>query len=93
MVLKRISRPKSDEVRGEWRKLHSEELHNLYSSRDIIKQIKSRRMRWESQKERDHSEDKGIGGRMGSEWILGKLACGVWIGFGWLRIWTGGGLL
>jgi hypothetical protein len=31
---------------GEWRKLHSEELHNLYSSPDIIRQVKSRRMRW-----------------------------------------------
>jgi hypothetical protein len=35
-----------DEVTGEWRKLHSEELHNLYSSPNIIKQIKSRQMRW-----------------------------------------------
>jgi hypothetical protein len=33
-------------VTGEWRKLHSEELHNLYSSPDIIRQVKSRRMRW-----------------------------------------------
>jgi hypothetical protein len=33
-------------VAGEWRKLHSEELHNLYSSPDIIRQVKSRRMRW-----------------------------------------------
>jgi hypothetical protein len=31
---------------GEWRKLHSEELHNLFSSPDIIRQVKSRRMRW-----------------------------------------------
>jgi hypothetical protein len=35
-----------DEVTGEWRKLHNGELHNLYSSPDIIRQIKSRRMRW-----------------------------------------------
>jgi hypothetical protein len=34
------------EVTGEWRKLHNEELHNLYSSPDIIRQVKSRRMRW-----------------------------------------------
>jgi hypothetical protein len=33
-------------VTGEWRKLHNEELHNLYSSADIIRQVKSRRMRW-----------------------------------------------
>jgi hypothetical protein len=45
-VLKRIFGPKRDEVTGEWRKLHSGELHNLYSSLDIIRQIKSRRMRW-----------------------------------------------
>jgi hypothetical protein len=36
----------NDEVTGEWRKLHSVELLNLYSSPDIIRQIKSRRMRW-----------------------------------------------
>jgi hypothetical protein len=35
-----------DEVTGEWRMLHNGELHNLYSSPDIIRQIKSRRMRW-----------------------------------------------
>jgi hypothetical protein len=45
-VLRRIFGPKGDEVTGEWRKLHNGELHNLYSSPDIIKQIKSRRMRW-----------------------------------------------
>jgi hypothetical protein len=37
---------KRDEVTGEWRKLHNEELHNLYSSPDIIRQVKSRRMWW-----------------------------------------------
>jgi hypothetical protein len=41
-VLRRIFVPKRDEVKGEWRKLHNEELHNLYSSPDIIRQIKSR---------------------------------------------------
>jgi hypothetical protein len=45
-VLRRIFGPKGDEVTGEWRKLHSGELHNLNSSPDIIRQIKSRRMRW-----------------------------------------------
>jgi hypothetical protein len=44
--LRRISGPKRAEVMGEWRKLHSGELHNLYSSPYIIRQIKSRRMRW-----------------------------------------------
>jgi hypothetical protein len=45
-VLRRIFGPKRDEVTGEWRKLHNEELHILYSSPNIIRQIKSRRMRW-----------------------------------------------
>jgi hypothetical protein len=45
-VLRGIFGPKRDEVTGEWRKLHSGEFHNLYSSPDIIRQIKSRRMRW-----------------------------------------------
>jgi hypothetical protein len=41
-VLRRIFGPKRDEVTGEWRKLHNEELHKLYSSPDIIRQVKSR---------------------------------------------------
>jgi hypothetical protein len=45
-VLRRIFGPKRDEVTGDWRKLHNEELHNLYSSPDIIRQVKSRRLRW-----------------------------------------------
>jgi hypothetical protein len=45
-VLRRIFGRKRDEVTGEWRKLHNEELHNLYSSPGTIRQVKSRRMRW-----------------------------------------------
>jgi hypothetical protein len=45
-VLRRIFAPKRDGVTGWWRKLHNEELHNVYSSPSIIRIIKSRRMRW-----------------------------------------------
>jgi hypothetical protein len=45
-VLKRIFGPKRDEVTGEWRKLHTEELNDLYSSTNLLRVIKSRRMRW-----------------------------------------------
>jgi hypothetical protein len=46
-VLRRIFGPKRDEATGEWRRLHNEELNELYSSLYIIGVIKSRRMRWE----------------------------------------------
>jgi hypothetical protein len=45
-VLRSIFEPKRDGVTGGWRKLHKEERHNLYSSPNIIRIIKSRRMRW-----------------------------------------------
>ena len=45
-VFRRIFGPKRDEVTGEWRKLHNEELNDLYSSPNIVLVIKSRRMRW-----------------------------------------------
>jgi hypothetical protein len=45
-VLRRIFGPKRDEVMGEWRKLHNEELCDLYPSPSIIRIIKSRRIRW-----------------------------------------------
>jgi len=45
-VLRRILGPKRDEVPGEWRKLHNEELNDLYCSPNIVRVIKSRRMKW-----------------------------------------------
>jgi hypothetical protein len=85
---------KRDEVTGEWRKLHSKELHNLYLSPDIIRQVKTRRMTWAGHVARmgekrklymvlvgkpegkNHLEDQGVGGKLGSELIFGKLAWG-----------------
>jgi hypothetical protein len=49
-------------VTGEWRKLHNEELHNLYSSPDIIRQVKSRRMRWAGHVVRMGEERKSVQG-------------------------------
>jgi hypothetical protein len=46
-VLRRIFGPKRDEATGEWRRLHNEELNDVYSSSNIIRVIKSRRLRWE----------------------------------------------
>jgi hypothetical protein len=45
-VLRRVFGPKRDEVTGEWRKLHNEELNDLYSLSNIVRVVKSRRMRW-----------------------------------------------
>jgi hypothetical protein len=46
-ALRRIFGPKRDEMTTGWRKLHNEELHNLYSPPSIIRMIKSKRMRWQ----------------------------------------------
>jgi hypothetical protein len=57
-----------------------------------VRRERCTRFWWESPKERDHLEEKGIDRKMGSEWILGSLAGGVgW--FDWLRILTSGKLL
>ena len=46
MVLRRIFGPRRDEVMGEWRRLHNQELNDLYTSSNIVRVIKSKRMRW-----------------------------------------------
>jgi hypothetical protein len=64
-VLRKIFGPKRDEVTGELRKLHNNDLHDLYSSPSIIRIIKSRRMRW-----------AGHGARMGKNWNAYRLLVG-----------------
>jgi hypothetical protein len=66
-VLGRIFGPKRDEVIGSWRKLHNEELHNLYCSPSIIRIIKPRKMRWAG-----HVARMG-GKRNASRILVGKL--------------------
>jgi len=67
MVLRRIFRPWSDEVTGEWRRLHNEELNDLYSSPNIVRVIKLRRMRWVGYVAR-MGEERGC---IGSWWETG----------------------
>jgi hypothetical protein len=100
-VLRRIFGPKRDEVTEEWRKLHNEELHNLYSSPDIIMQVKSRRMRWAARVARRGKERKVykilVGkpeerrplGRPRRRWEDGIIMCLREIGLGgvdWIRL-------
>ena len=59
MVLRRIFGPRRDDVTGEWRRLHNEELNDLYSSPNIVRVIKSIRMRWVGHVARMH-EDRGV---------------------------------
>jgi len=108
-LLKRIFAPKRVEVTGEWRKLHNEELNDLYSSPTIVRVIKSRRIRWSGHvvrrgevytgfwwrklRERDHMGDSGVDGRIIFRWVLRKWNVGVWTGSMCLRIGRGAGHL
>jgi hypothetical protein len=64
-ILRRMFERKRDEVTGEWRKLHNEELRHLYSSPDITRQVKSRRMRWAGHVARMGEERKVYDGSVG----------------------------
>ena len=93
-----------DEGNGEWRRLHNEELNDLYSSPNIVRVIKSRRMRWAGHvarmgeergnwKEGDHRVDLGIDGWTILGWISRRWDVGIWTGLGWPRIEKRGGRL
>jgi hypothetical protein len=58
-VLRKVFGPKRDEVTGEWRKLHNEELNDLYSLLNIVRVVKPRRMRWAGHVAR-MGEDRGV---------------------------------
>ena len=98
MVLRRISGPRRDEVTGEWRGLHNEELNDLYSSASIVRVIKSRRMRWAGHVARV-GEERGVYrvllGQSEGKNHWGDLDVDGWIILGWIStrwdmgIWTG----
>ena len=107
-VLKRIFGSKRDEVPGEYRKLHKQELNDLYYSPNIIRVItqrwwaghvarmggderRTRGSLWGNLRERDHSEDPSVDGRIMFRWS--EVGWGAWTGLIWLRVRTGGGHL
>jgi hypothetical protein len=82
-VLRRIFGPKRDDVTGGWRKMHNEELHDLYPWPSIIRIIKLRRMRWAGHVARMWRR----GTRIGCWWERGHWeaqAVGGWILLGWI---------
>jgi len=98
MVLRRIFGSRRDEVTGEWRRLHNEEINDLYSSPNIVRVIKSRRVRWAGHVAR-MGEERGVY-RVLVEKPEGKRPLGRprrrwWIILGWIfrrwdvGIWTG----
>ena len=94
MVLRRIFGPRRDEVTREWRRLHNEELNGLCSSPNIVRVIKSRRMRWAGHVARMREERGRIRSWCGNRrerdrW--GDLGVDGWIILGWIcRRWVVG---
>jgi hypothetical protein len=93
-VLRRIFGPKRDEVTGDWRKLHKGELRNLYSSPDIIRHIKSMRMRWAGYVARMAEERKVyrflVGKPEGKDHLKDQVVDGMRYQNGPWRHWLGG---
>ena len=97
-VLRKIFGPRKDEVTVEWRRLHNEELNDLYPSPNIVWVIKSRRMRWAANVAR-MGEERGCIGSWWGNWREGDhwedLGVDGWIILGWISrrwdvgIWTG----
>ena len=96
-MLRRIFGPRRDEVTGEWRRLHNEELNDLYTSPKIMRVIKSMRMRWAGHVARMGEKRRCIGfwwgnRREGDQW--GDVGIEGWIILGWISrrwgvgIWT-----
>jgi hypothetical protein len=107
-VLRRIFGPKRDEVTGEWRKLHHEELNDLYSSPNIVRVIKSRRMGWVGHVacmgegrgfyrvlvgKPEGKRPLGRPRRIILRWIFRKWDVRAWTRLSWLGIGIGGGHL
>jgi len=95
MVLRVLFGRRTDEVMGEWRRLHNEELNDLYSSPNIVRVINSRRMRWAGHVACMGEERGGCIGscwgnrRGGDHW--GDLGVDGWIILGWIcRRWDVG---
>jgi hypothetical protein len=91
-VLRRIFVSKRDKVTGEWRKLHNEELNDLYPLPTIV-WVTYTGFWWGQPRERDHWGDQGVDGRIILGWIFNKWDVGIWTGLSWLWIETGGGHL
>ena len=94
MVLRRIFGRRRDEVTGEWRRLHNEELNDLYSSPNIVRVIKSRRMRWAGHVAR-MGEERGVYrvlvGKPEGRRYWRDLGVDGWIILGWIsRKWDVG---
>jgi hypothetical protein len=85
--------PKRDEVTGEWRKLHNEELRDLYSSPSIIRIIKPRRMRWAGHVARMREKRNAyrlLVGKPEGKRPLGRPRRRWWIILGWILEWWDG---